>query len=147
VAITVTVKNLGNTSTRPFYISFHLNDEYLPYGAVAMLRPNAVTEETFNLFIGEAGSYDVGIILDKENSISESDETNNSRTVTFSIAASPHDAETKPPAPSKSPGPRPAPIQLNPDEEGSSSELIFFVPVLLIVGILVFTILRARRKM
>jgi subtilase family serine protease len=146
VAITTTVKNLGNARARPCHISYLLSGEPLSSGVVDELRPNATTKTTFNLLAGEAGSHAVGIILDEENYVAESDETNNRETVFLSLADSGDPPPGNSPATNSPPRQRPPPIELNPGGEPSSSELIFIVPVFLVAGILVFSIIRLRKK-
>jgi hypothetical protein len=89
IAITDTVKNQGSASAGPFYVYFYLSTDttittsdtqlgsrYLASGLSAGASSSSTTNVTVPTSAA-TGNYYIGAIVDKDNTISESNETNN----------------------------------------------------------------------
>ncbi len=83
VTFTVTIKNQGSGRADYPSVACYIDDAYLASASVNEMAPGATVTKTFN-WIARVGSHAITAIVDKDNRITESDETNNTKTVTIS---------------------------------------------------------------
>jgi len=86
VTFTVTVKNQGAGRADSSYVAYYVDGTYLTSASVNATDPGASVNVTFN-WIALTGSHTVKAVADSNGKVTESDETNNERTVTFSTLA------------------------------------------------------------
>ncbi|MFC2066785.1 CARDB domain-containing protein, partial [Chloroflexota bacterium] len=81
ITFTVTIKNQG--SGRSYYsnVAFYIDDAYLTSGHVDLIDVSASANVTFN-WTAQAGSHVIKAVADPNDSLIESDETNNEMAVT-----------------------------------------------------------------
>jgi len=85
VTFTTTIQNQGNGTSNAGYIYFYLDGLVTPltYKTFTTINAGSTTTVSFT-WIAQAGSHSFKAVVDKDNSIPESDETNNEKTVTYS---------------------------------------------------------------
>ena len=88
ISVQASVGNTGNAESGQFYGRFYLStdniitagDTFLGSGQFASIAPGNISSTGFNLYLPDTitnGSYFLGVILDPDNLITETDETNN----------------------------------------------------------------------
>jgi subtilase family serine protease len=85
VTFTVTIKNQGSVLANPCHITYYIDDTQQTSVYVNQIDPGASTTNTFT-WTAEAGAHTIKAVVDSNNIISESDETNNEKTVTLSTS-------------------------------------------------------------
>lgn len=83
ITFIVAVKNQGSGRADSCPIAYYINDSLFATDTVASIEAGVSTNMTFNRFALEESS-DVRVVVDLYNHITESNETNNERTVIFS---------------------------------------------------------------
>lgn len=86
VTFTVTIKNQGSGRAEYCPVAFYVDDVYLAFAAGGSLDPGAIENTTFS-WVAQAGSHTIKAVADPHMSITESDESNNEKTVTFPTLA------------------------------------------------------------
>ncbi|HJH29023.1 MAG TPA: hypothetical protein C5S51_04935, partial [Methanosarcinaceae archaeon] len=85
VTFTTTIKNQGNGTSNAGQIYFYLDGLVSPLTHKSFTTINADSTTTVSFtWVAQAGLHSFKAVADKENSIPESDETNNENTVEFS---------------------------------------------------------------
>jgi hypothetical protein len=97
----VTIKNRSGKAG-PSYINLYIDDSLAGHEEVSGMGPDAAVIKTFT-WTARAGSHTMRAVADGDNSVAESDESNNEKTVTVSVSAPPE--TTTAPAPPSSPAP------------------------------------------
>jgi subtilase family serine protease len=82
VTFTVTIKNQGSARARPSRVYFYIDGSSRGYQEVQGIDAGATATETFTWF-AKAGSHAIKAVADETNYITENDETNNEKTITF----------------------------------------------------------------
>ncbi len=82
VTFTVTIKNQGSDIASPSRVHFYIDDSSRGYQDVPEIVAGATATKTFT-WIAQAGSHDIKAVADSNDTLTESDETNNEKTVTF----------------------------------------------------------------
>ena len=82
VTFTVTIKNQGSGRADSSYVTYYINDRYLDSASVNPIDAGATDNTTFN-WITRAGIHTLRVVADSNEKVTESDETNNEKTVTF----------------------------------------------------------------
>ena len=117
VTFTVTIKNQGSSKASYSYVAYYIERPrrwviqvaYLTSASVSPIEPGATVAKTF-LWKAEAGLYIFKAIIDEEDQILESDESNNEKsTVPLSILS-----VFLPPAPTPELAPPPVPLAPTP---------------------------------
>ncbi len=83
VTFSVTVKNQGNNRASPSRVDFYIDGSSRGSQEVPEIDAGATATKPFT-WIAQAGSHAIKAVADGINYITESDETNNEKTVTFS---------------------------------------------------------------
>ncbi len=86
VTFTVTVKNQGTSQASNSRVSYFIDDAYITSNYLNPIDPGAIATKTFT-WEAQAGSHTVKVIADFDNEVTESNETNNVKTYTFSTLA------------------------------------------------------------
>ena len=87
ITFTAVVKNIGTGSAGASTLSFKIGGESSPPTfSVPALAPNATYTVQRQLVLGVAQNYMNTAIADVDNNVTESDETNNQGTDTFSVS-------------------------------------------------------------
>ncbi|MFC1941802.1 CARDB domain-containing protein [Chloroflexota bacterium] len=86
VTFTVTIENQGDGPTGFSHIAFNIDDSYKDSETINTIAAGAIAIRTFT-WKALAGSHTFKSIADSKDAISESDETNNTATFAFSVAA------------------------------------------------------------
>lgn len=86
VTFTVTTKNQGTSQTNPFYVALYVDESLPALEYVNQIEPNTTTTNTFT-WEAQAGLHTFRIFADTNDSISETNEDNNEKTVTLSTSA------------------------------------------------------------
>ena len=86
ITFTVTIKNQGSGRAGYSRVDFYIDGSSRGYQDVQEIDAGATATETFT-WIAEAGSHTIKAVADSNNTVTESDETNNEKTVTFSTIA------------------------------------------------------------
>ena len=90
ITFTAVVKNIGTGSAGASTLSFQIGGESIPPTfSVPALAPGATHTVQRQLVLGVAQNYINTAIADVNNDVTESDETNNQRTDTFSVSGPP----------------------------------------------------------
>jgi len=122
VTFTVTIKNQGSGRADYPSVACYIDDAYLASASVNETAPGATVTKTFNWF-AQAGSHTFTAIADKESQIFEIDETNNEKTVTFSVslppAPTPAPALVPEPTPVTTPSPKPQEVNIHLDVQST----------------------------
>jgi len=84
VTFTVTIKNQGSDRAGSSRVYFYINGSSRGYQDVPELDAGAAVTKSLT-WTAQAGSYDIKAVADNNNEVSEGDETNNEKTLTFSI--------------------------------------------------------------
>ena len=84
ITFTITVSNTGNYSAGSSFIDYFVNDSPLGNYYVEDLEVGAAVTKTFTC-IAPAEPYSMKVIVDVENDVRESDETNNEKSITFPV--------------------------------------------------------------
>jgi subtilase family serine protease len=80
VTFTITIKNQGSGKAHHSYVAYYIDDTYLDSVYVSQIDTGDTATKTFN-WRAQAGFHDVKAIADSKQMISESDESNNEKTV------------------------------------------------------------------
>lgn len=83
VTFTIMVKNQGSTKTGSSKVCYFIDNVQQGYDYVSSIDPGATTTETFT-WKAQDGTHTVRAVADYEETVDESDETNNGKTITFS---------------------------------------------------------------
>jgi len=147
VTFTVTIKNQGSDKADSSHVAYYIDDTYLTSASVSLIDPGATDNQTFT-WTAQAGSHDIKAVVDQDNSVTESQESNNERTVTLSISP--------PPAPTPTPAPTPSIKPPETTTEKSSPlpslgkgiwlDLLFVLIVIVLIGTLVKAMAGSRQK-
>ena len=86
VTFTVTIKNQGSDKTDHSYAAYYIDDAYLTSAFVSPIDPGGTINKTF-AWTAQTGSHTIKVVADSNQRIPESNETNNTKTVTFSALA------------------------------------------------------------
>ena len=86
VDFTVTMKNRGSSRAGACNLEFFIDNSSRGYRSVLGIEAGATATETFT-WTAQPGAHQVKAVDDVLNQVSESDETNNSKTVTYETAA------------------------------------------------------------
>ena len=85
VTFTVTIKNQGSGKARSFWIYYYINGILIyPLGRVLEIPAGDIWIETFT-WNALPGTHAIKLIADQYNQLSESDETNNEKEITFVV--------------------------------------------------------------
>ena len=84
VTFTVTVKNQGSSGAGPSRVYFYIDGSSRGYQSVREINPGATMTKTFT-WTTQAGYHDIKAVADSNNEVTESDETNNEKMVTFPV--------------------------------------------------------------
>ena len=88
VTFTAVIMNQGNTSSSSGYIHFYLDGSTSPLKYKSFTAINAGSTNTVSFtWTAQAGPHTFKAIVDKDNKITESDETNNEKTISFSATS------------------------------------------------------------
>ena len=82
VTFTVTIKNQGSARAGPSRVYFYIDGSFRGYQEVQGIDAGATATETFTWF-AKAGSHAIKAVADETNHITENDENNNEKTITF----------------------------------------------------------------
>ena len=96
-------------------LHFYIDGAPISSATISPLNPDVSETKTF-IWTAKGGSHDIKAIADKATELTESDESNNKKTATFSV--SPPAVPTPEPAPAPSPQPQEVSVQLS----GQSTE-------------------------
>ncbi|MCX9085306.1 MAG: Ig-like domain-containing protein [Candidatus Methanoperedens sp.] len=89
VTFTTTIQNQGNGTSNAGYVYFYLDGLVTPLTSKTFTTINAGSTTTVSFTWGaQAVSHSFEAVVDKDNKIPESDETNNEKTITFSASLS-----------------------------------------------------------
>jgi len=147
VTFTVTIKNQGSSQAGNFRVDYYIDDVYLTSAPVSLIDPGATDNQTF-IWMAQAGSYDIKAVVDQANSVTESQESNNERTVTLSISPQPVPTPTPEPTPSIKP-PETTPEKSSPFPslgKGIWLDLLFVLILIVLIGTLVKAMAGSRQK-
>ena len=147
VTFIVTIKNQGSSQAGNFSVAYYIDDTYLTSAPVSLIDPSATENQTFT-WTARGGSHDIKAVVDQDNSITESQESNNERTVTLSISPPPAPTPTPEPTPSINP-PETTPEKSSPLPslgKGIWLDLLFVLIVIVLIGTLVKTMAGSRQK-
>jgi hypothetical protein len=84
VDFTVTVQNRGNLKTGVSRVYFYVDDSSLGYQELPEIDAAATVRKTFT-WTSQDGAHEIKAIVDPSASIIETDETNNQKTIIFSV--------------------------------------------------------------
>ncbi|MFC1982511.1 CARDB domain-containing protein, partial [Chloroflexota bacterium] len=92
VTFTVTIKNRGGSKASSFPVACYADDVYLTSATINQMDPGVTATKTFFCeaqahLHTQAGLHTVEAIVDYDQKVTESNENNNAKTVTFSILA------------------------------------------------------------
>jgi subtilase family serine protease len=88
VTFTAVIMNQGNASSSSSYIHFYLDGSTSPLTYKSFTAIDAGSTNTVSFtWNAQAGPHTFKAIVDKDNKITESDETNNEKTITFSATS------------------------------------------------------------
>jgi hypothetical protein len=83
VTFTVTVTNIGKSNSLPSYIAYYIDDKFGDSISVSTINSGATGKVSFR-WKAELGSHTIKAIADLNDSVTESDETNNTKEIDFS---------------------------------------------------------------
>ncbi|MFC1913652.1 CARDB domain-containing protein [Chloroflexota bacterium] len=86
LTFTVTVENRGNERADNSHIAFYVDDVFIGYKNLPRINAGAKALETFT-WLAEASSCVIKVAADSSETVTESDETNNSEQQTLSLSA------------------------------------------------------------
>jgi subtilase family serine protease len=86
VTFTVSIKNQGSVQVNPFHVVYYIDDTSQPSAYMSEISSGATATTTFT-WKAQAGSHTFKAVVDSNNIITESDETNNEKAVALSISA------------------------------------------------------------
>jgi len=143
ITFTVTVKNQGSGGAGSSRVDFYIDGSSRGYQGVQEIDAGATATKTFT-WTAEADSHDIKAVADSDNEVTESDETNNEKTVTLPVSLPPTPAPapgTEPPeAPAEKPTPIPSP------ERGLWPDLLFVLAAVVLGGTAIIVILKSRQQ-
>jgi len=84
VTFTVAIKNQG-ASAGSSRVAYYIDNDLPISDSVVPIDPGGTVDKTFT-WTAQAGSHDIKAVADSDEEVTESDETNNAKTVTFSGA-------------------------------------------------------------
>ena len=82
VTITVAIKNQGPGQAGPFHVAYYVDGALLDSTYVNQINPGAIVNNT-TTWQAQAGEHKIRAVIDCNNSVAETDETNNERTITL----------------------------------------------------------------
>ena len=88
VTFTVTIKNQGSGGALSSYVYYYIDGSKVDSDSVSSIPAGDTTTETFS-WKAKAGSHSVKAVADAGNTVSESNEGNNDKTVTFKASPTP----------------------------------------------------------
>ncbi len=88
VTFTVTIKNQGNGDAASSKVYYFVDESQRGYDSVYSLNAGEATTETFT-WTAEEGTHLIRAVSDYTNVVTESDESNNEKTITYSATALP----------------------------------------------------------
>ncbi|MFC2040857.1 CARDB domain-containing protein [Chloroflexota bacterium] len=153
MTFTVTVKNRGNAKADSSHVAYYIDDTYIAFTPVAPVDPSATDNDTFG-WTATAGLHTVKAVADPQEKVTEGNENNNAKTVTFAVSTSVVPATTPAPTPTPTPAAgteaqeKPAgetkPVQL-PEKRGWTDLWLFILaPAIWVVIFIV--LLRSRQR-
>ena len=147
VTFTVTIKNQGSGRTDYSSVAYHIDDTYMTIDSVVPIDPGASANRTFT-WTAEGGSHAMKAVVDFNNEVTETDETNNEKTVIFSVSLPPAPTPEIAPSPSAKPPEAPAgkPAPVSPTKRGIWPDLLFVLAVVILGGTFIIVILRSRKR-
>jgi len=83
VTFTVTIKNQGSIKADYSRVAYYVDDTLLTSDPIISIDPDDIAEKTFT-WTAEVGPHDIRVVADTYETVIESDETNNAKTVTLS---------------------------------------------------------------
>ena len=86
VTFTVTIKNKGDVTAGSSHITSYIDDTLLHTTPVDPIAPDKTTTRTIS-WKAQPGHHNIKVIADINNSVTESDETNNDKTYALSVLA------------------------------------------------------------
>jgi subtilase family serine protease len=87
VNITVTMKNSGPGKAPPSHVAYYMDDVLLDSVYVTEMLAGSTNTIDNIIWYAEYGTHELKIVIDCNNSVFETDETNNEKTVTFTTSA------------------------------------------------------------
>jgi subtilase family serine protease len=82
VTFTVTVKNQGGAGSAYTHVNYYIDDNEVSSDYIEPISANATDNQTFT-WMAIAGEHDIKAFVDFLDSVNESDETNNEKTIIF----------------------------------------------------------------
>ena len=79
----VTIKNQGSVESTFCRLSFYINGSERGYKDVLSINPGSSVSKTYP-WVADVGQHSIKAVIDEDNAVAESDETNNEQVVTFS---------------------------------------------------------------
>jgi subtilase family serine protease len=151
ITFTVTIKNQGSGKADYSSIAYYVDDGYLTSADVYPLDPGATDNKTFT-WVAEAGTHTIKVVVDSDNRITESNETNNERSVALPAPSprvskpSPASSTEKQATPTET-----APVVKSKPNDSSAKESgsylwVFFIPIAFLVTSLVLIILKSQSR-
>lgn len=86
VTFTITIKNQGSDTAASSRVAYYIDDALLNSAFVNQIAPGGTATKNFT-WTAQAGSHTVRAVADSNNTVAESDETNNAKTYAFSTLA------------------------------------------------------------
>jgi len=158
VTFTVNITNQGTCSAGSSVVYFYIDAAYQGYQDVPELEARATVNTTFT-WTAQESLHAIKAVADKANTITESQEFNNEKTVTLSFSPSPALTPTPAPAPATKPTPtlKPAPIPVPIPKAGKSTplpslgkgiwlDLLFVLVLIVLIGALIKGLMRPRQQ-
>ena len=151
VTLTVTIKNQGSGKADYFYVAYYIDERYLSSAYVIPLDPGGTYNKTFT-WAAEAGTHTIKVVADSDNRITESNETNNEKTIVFPTPS----PRVSKPSPASSTEKQATPTETAPvvkskpngssEKESSTNLWIFVIPIAFLITSLVLIILKSQSR-
>jgi hypothetical protein len=141
----VTIKNQGSGKAGSSRVHFYIDGSSRGYQDVQEIDAGTTATKTFT-WVAEADSHAIKAVADSNNEVTESDETNNEKTVTLSVSLPP--TPTPAPAPGTEPPEAPAekPTPIPSPERGLWPDLLFVLAAVVLGGTAIIVILKSRQQ-
>ena len=88
VTFTVKIKNQGSSMVGSSIVNYYIDGSYYSYDSIGSISAGNTTTETFT-WIATQGTHTIKAVADYYGSISENNESNNEKTVTFNVDGKP----------------------------------------------------------
>ena len=146
ITLTVTISNQGNEKAGSSRIACYVDGTYLTSIYVSPIEPDA-TDKKFFIWTVQAGSHAVKAVADYNEKVTESDETNNEKTVTVSAPLLPSPAPEASPPSAEPPAARPVQPAPAPSPQKEIWPIMFFILAAFVLGgIVILAIWRSRQR-